>query len=124
MYNDLAILFARLSFGLTMAISHGLPKLLNYSGQKSSFPHPIALGSSTSLILVIFSEFFCSLFVSLGFKTRTSCLFLIITMLVAAFIIHAGDPWKKIEFPLLYAFGFIFIFITGGGKISIDDKLR
>ena len=124
MYNDLGILFARLSFGITMALSHGLPKLLNFSNLKNSFPDPIGLGNSTSLILVIFSEFFCSLLVALGLKTRISSLFLIVTMITAAFVIHAGEPWKKVEFPLVYSFGFIFIFITGGGKISLDDKLR
>ena len=124
MYNDLAILFARLSFGLTMAVSHGYPKLINYNTQKASFPDPIGIGSSTSLLLVIFTEFFCSILIMLGYKTRVSCLFLISTMLVAAFIINAGGPWNKIEFPLLYAFGFTFIFIAGGGKISLDNELR
>jgi putative oxidoreductase len=41
-------------------------------------------------------------------------------MLVAAFIIHADDPFRKQEFALLYAVPYLTLILTGGGKFSID----
>jgi putative oxidoreductase len=106
-----------------MLFSHGLPKIMNYSQIKNSFPDPLGIGNSASLILTILAEFVCALFITLGIKTRISLIPLIITMLVAAFIIHAGDPFAKVEFPLLYAYAFVAIFISGPGKFSIDKKI-
>ena len=123
MKNDLSILCLRLSFSGTMLISHGLPKFLNYSQMKNSFPDPLGIGSSACLLLTIFAEFICPFFILLGYKLRFFTVPLIITMLVAAFVIHADDNWSKIEFPLLYAFSFLALLISGAGKYSLDRKL-
>lgn len=123
MSKDFSLLFLRISFGATMLFSHGLPKLLNYSQMKSSFPDPLGIGNSASLILTIFAELLCPLFICLGLKVRFTTIPIIITMLVAAFIIHAGDPFAKIEFPLLYAFAFTAILISGPGRYSLDKKV-
>lgn len=123
MNKDISLLFLRVSFGATMLFSHGMPKLLKYNQMKNSFPDPLGIGNSASLILTIFAELLCPLFICLGVKVRITTLPIIITMLVAAFIIHAGDPFTKIEFPLLYAFAFIGILISGPGKYSLDKKV-
>ena len=123
MSKDMSFLFLRISFGATMIFSHGIPKLLKYSEMKNSFPDPLGIGNSASLILTIFAELLCPIFICLGIKVRFTTLPIIITMLVAAFIIHAGDPFTKIEFPLLYAFAFIAILIAGPGKYSLDKKV-
>ena len=123
MKNDLSLLFFRLSFAGVMLLSHGLPKVLKYSQIKNSFPDPLGVGSSASLLLTIFAEFFCPLFIILGYKTRIFTVPLIITMIIAGFVIHADDQWSKIEFPLLYAFSFISMLISGAGRYSIDRKL-
>ena len=120
--NNLAKLILRLSFSLTM-ISHGYAKLINASALFSKFPNPLGIGSELSLVLVIFAEFFCSLFLIFGIFTRLATIPLIITMLVAIFLIHINDPWNKIEFPLLYLFAYISIFFFGAGKYSLDHKL-
>ena len=41
-------------------------------------------------------------------------------MLVAAFVVHADDPWGKKEFALLYAIPFTALAITGGGRYALD----
>ena len=123
MGKDLSLLFLRISFGATMVFSHGLPKLLKYNQMKTSFPDPLGIGNSASLILTIFAELLCPIFICFGVKVRITTLPIIITMLVAAFIIHAGDPFSKIEFPLLYAFAFIAILISGPGKYTLEKKL-
>lgn len=123
MKNDLSLLFLRLSFAGVMLISHGLPKVLKYSQMKNSFPDPLGIGSSASLLLTIFAEVICPIFIILGYKTRLFSIPLIITMLIAGFVIHAGDQWSKIEFPLLYSFSFMSLLISGSGKYSLDRRL-
>ena len=44
-------------------------------------------------------------------------------MIVAAFIVHGDDPFKKMEPALLFLVGFSIILINGPGKISIDYYL-
>ncbi|WP_339698092.1 hypothetical protein [Algoriphagus aquimarinus] len=56
----------------------------------------------------------------LGFKTRLATIPLMITMLTAAFVAHAADPFGRKELPLLYFIVFLFILIFGAGKFSLD----
>lgn len=119
--NDIGLLILRLGSGLFMLFAHGWGKLVNFSSIAPKFPDPIGLGSSVSLGLAVFSEFFCALFLAMGLFTRFVSVPLLITMLVAAFIIHGGDPWKKQEFALLYAIPYLTLIFTGGGKFSVDQ---
>ena len=66
----------------------------------------------------------CSIFLILGLWTRLALMPLIITMLVAVFIVHGADPFAKKELGLMYLIGYISIFIAGAGKYSIDRKIQ
>jgi putative oxidoreductase len=44
------------------------------------------------------------------------------TMLVAAFIVHLDDPFKRKELALLYLVGFLIIFLMGPGKYSVNKN--
>lgn len=124
MHLNLLSLFLRVSFGATMLLAHGLPKLKSFNTLSTKFPDPLSIGSYWSLIFVIMAEFFCQLLIIVGLKTRIMAIPPIITMIVAAFIFHANDPWQKKEFPLLYTFGFIAISIIGSQQFSLDHKLK
>lgn len=119
-YANLSVLFLRVGIGLLMIAGHGYPKLQKYLGGDTSFGDPIGVGQETSLLLAIFAEFGCSILVILGLFTRAALIPLIITMLVALFIIHAADPLGKQELPLLFVFVFLTVFVTGPGKYSAD----
>ena len=119
--HSLSPFILRLSLGGTMLIAHGLPKLLNFSTKSSTFPDPLGVSPKLSLSLTIFSEVICSLFIILGLKVRLTSIPLIITMAVAAFVIHAGQPWNKQELAFIYLWGFICLFFTGGGKYALKD---
>ena len=119
---DLGLLVLRLWFGLEMAFAHGLPKLLKMTSGNWGFGDPIGVGPEASLILATFGELVCGLFIAAGFFTRLSAIPYIITMLVAAFIAHAGDGWGKMSFPLMYAVVGIVLLITGPGRYSLDHK--
>jgi putative oxidoreductase len=46
-------------------------------------------------------------------------------MLVAAFIVHATDPFfSKKEFALVYALYYLGLACTGPGRFSLDHMLR
>ena len=85
------------------------------------FPDPIGFGSPVALALTIFSEVICSLMIILGIKTRIFATPLFITMLVAAFHIHASDPWNVKEKAILFGVAYLTLIITGGGKYSVRD---
>lgn len=118
--SDVIILILRLSIAALM-LTHGLPKLSKLlAGGEIQFADPIGLGSTLSLVLVVFSEVLCSTFIAIGYKTKLATLPLIFTMLVAAFIIHINDGIYKQEKAILYILVYLSFLITGSGRFSID----
>lgn len=123
MNRDFGLLFLRATFGLLLA-GHGLGKVQKLFAGDTSFADPIGIGPLPSLVLAALAEFVCALAVVLGLKTRWSAIPPAITMLVAAFIVHASDDWGTKEFPVLYACGFLTLVFTGGGRYALDEKLK
>ncbi len=114
------LLIMRIASG-TFMITHGYPKLMRLlDGRAEGFPDPLGIGSLFSLILATAAEVIGSALIILGFLTRFAAITLIFTMAVAAFIVHAGDPFSKMEMSLLYLLLFITLFIFGPGKYAID----
>ena len=72
-----AMLLLRLALGILMMM-HGYNKLVHFADMQHKFMNFLGLGSTLSLILVIFAEFFCSLFLILGLFTRLATIPLII----------------------------------------------
>lgn len=120
---SMGMLLLRLVSGLTMAFNHGLGKMENYGAAVDSFPDPIGVGSQLSLILAIFAELFCGIFIAVGFATRYTVIPLIITMATAFFIIHGDDPFAKQEMSFIYLAMYLVIFIVGPGKYSVDKLI-
>lgn len=118
----LSQLLLRLCFG-GFIMTHGWPKLVNFSEYVKKFPDPIGLGQNVALGLTIFAEFFCGAFLVLGLLTRWATVPLIILMLVIIFVIHSADPLGKKEMAYMYLFAFIAILITGPGKYSVDGAI-
>ena len=119
-FNDLALLLLRISFG-GMMLTHGIPKL-NMLSDASGFPDPLGIGHLTSLILALIGEVVAPILIIIGFKTKIATLPSIITMAVAALVIHGADPLATKEMALLYLFAFLVIFLAGPGKFSVDRK--
>lgn len=125
MYNttnyNLATLLLRIGFGGLM-LTHGIPKLLKMLSGDFSFGDPIGIGATATLILAVVCEVLFPILVIIGFKTRLSAIPVIITMAIAAFIVHAADPFGRKEMAILYLVGFTTIALLGAGKYSIDKK--
>ena len=120
--NDLGLLILRLAFGGLM-LTHGFPKLMAFSERADTFPDPLGVGHVLSMTLAVSAEFFCAIALVLGLGTRLVAIPLLITMLVAAFVVHGDDPFKKQELALLYAFPYLALILTGGGRFSLDALL-
>nr|WP_321222571.1 DoxX family protein [uncultured Psychroserpens sp.] len=117
-FTDLALLLLRLGFGGFM-LTHGIPKL-NKLSNASEFPDPLGIGGLPSLILCLIGEVLAPILIIIGFKTKWAAIPATITMLVAAFVVHAQDDLATKEHALLYAIAFIVIFLAGPGKLSFD----
>jgi putative oxidoreductase len=140
MASSVGLLILRLGIGGYL-VTHGWGKvlmLLAAGGDK--FGDPIGLGSTLSLALVTTSEFICALLIILGLETRLAAFPVVISMAVAAFVVHAKDPWTmeaaanaffsgasktwfSKEPALLYLIPFLSLMFTGGGKLSLDGRI-
>lgn len=117
---DAGLLFLRLGAGGLMLFSHGIPKLDRLAQDPIQFADPLGLGPAISLWLALGAEIVCASLLVLGLGTRIAAVPLIITMLVAALIVHGDDPFQKKEFALVYGMIFFTIMLTGPGKFSLD----
>ncbi|UCE25563.1 MAG: DoxX family protein [Candidatus Zixiibacteriota bacterium] len=117
---DLGLLVLRVGVAAFMMFAHGADKLVNFGDKVATFPDPLGLGATASLILAVFAEFFCSLAIGFGFLTRLATIPPIITMLVAALVVHGADPFPNKELALIYFVSYLVILIAGPGRLSID----
>jgi putative oxidoreductase len=120
---SIALLILRLGAGSAMLMNHGLDKLIHFSQKAGGFTDPFGLGSTASLSMTIFAEFFCAVFIILGLFTRLAAIPLVINMSVALFMAHNGDFFGKGELAGLFLVCFITLLLTGAGKISLDRFL-
>lgn len=115
-----AMLVLRLGIGILMMM-HGYDKLVHFSTYRYDFTNFLGIGSTLSLALVVFAEFFCSLFIILGLFTRLAAIPLIITMCVIIFKINEGHVFIKDENAPLYLTCYLVLLLIGPGRISVDS---
>ncbi len=119
---NFAMLVLRLSLGVLM-LSHGYHKLIHFNTMSGSFLNLFGLGSTLSLTLDIFAEFFCSIFLILGLFTRLAIIPILIAMTVALFKAHHGDIFGAGERAAIYLACSITILFCGPGRISLDGMI-
>jgi putative oxidoreductase len=102
-------------------LSHGFPKLMKFfSGGEITFYDFLGMGAGISLFLAVIGEFFAPILIIVGYQTRYAAFLTAFTMGVAAFVVHAGDPFGEKETAMLYFFSFFLILLSGPGAFSID----
>lgn len=116
---NLSLLLIRIGGGGFM-LTHGYGKLQQLISGNIEFGDPIGLGEELSLGLTVFAEFFCGLLLLVGFLSRLAAIPLIITMLVAILVVHAGQEFGNIELGLFYLISSTVILLCGPGKYSVD----
>ncbi|GAA4281865.1 DoxX family protein [Gaetbulibacter aestuarii] len=125
-YNETSLslvsLILRVGAG-AMMLTHGYPKFQMLFSETIKFREVMGMSASTSLALAVFAEVICSIFLILGLFSRTATIPLIITMLVAVFLIHGDDPFSRQELGLHYVIAYVAILILGSGRFSLDRIL-
>jgi putative oxidoreductase len=123
--TSMALLVARLWFGLAMLFNHGLDKLAHFNDIVGAFPDPLGLGQEASLVLVVFAEVLGSLLLAVGLLTRVAAAVLVIDMFVAFLMVHktALTGPHNGELAFLYLAGYVVLVIAGGGLFSLDTMV-
>ena len=115
---SLLILVVRVVFGV-LFFTHGLDKMMNFSELVNVYPSVLGFGSYMTLMVTIFCEFCCSLFLIAGLLVRLMTVPMIIAMGVAFFDIHDAILPEG-ELALIYLIMFLILFVTGPGRYSLD----
>lgn len=121
---NFSMLITRIVFGILLIAKHGYMKMIHFSEMQSHFYSFMGLGSKLTLIIAIFVEVLCSLFIILGLFTRMAVIPLIILMLVVVFGADAGKSFAESEMSLMYLAAFVTLFFCGPGRISIDGMIN
>lgn len=121
--GELSLTALRIFVGVAMAFAHGKgkfpPSEQFVAGVTSlGFPAPEMFAWLAGT-----SEFIGGLFLALGFLTRPSAFLVVATMAVAAFGMHATDPFKVKELALVYLLVALIFAVRGAGKFSVDRFL-
>ncbi len=120
---NLGMLLLRLGAG-ALIIPFGYSKLIHFAEKKNSFMNFLGIGSTLSLSLVIFAEFFCGMFIILGLFTRLTVLPLVIAMAVAVFNVNRGDIFGEGAHAAIFLTCFLAILLCGPGRASADGFIN
>lgn len=120
---NVALLILRIGAGILM-IHHGYDKLVHFNDYAPKFINFMGLGGHVSLGLVVFAEFFCSIFLMLGLFTRLVTIPLIIDVAVAVAKGHNMDILGEGEHASLFFLIYVVILIVGPGRISVDGMIN
>jgi putative oxidoreductase len=128
-YSTLAL---RIPLGIIF-VAHGAQKLFGWFGGyglSGTGQWMESIGLEPGIVMAVLagsSEFFGGLLLILGLLTRLTSAVLAFTMLVAIFVVHAGNGLfltnNGYEFGLALLAGVVYLTFNGSGKASIDTVL-
>ena len=118
--NDTGILILRVATGLSLALAHGINKVPPADGFVAGvagmgFPVAIAFAWLSAV-----AELGGGLMIAAGLFTRVGAALIAINMVVATFLMQAGDPYLERELAILYLVIALALLFTGGGRYSVD----
>ena len=121
--RDLGLLVLRLAAGLGMALAHGLGKLPPSDRFVAGLADVGLPVPGLFAWMAALAEVGGGLLVAAGLLTRPAAALVVVTMLVAFFGAHAGDPFGEREMAFLYGAAFLALALTGAGRFSADAAL-
>ncbi len=105
-------------------MTHGVPKLFGGLEDFTAFVTSQNIPAAGFLaFMAAFTESIGALLLLLGLGTRVVSFLLICNMSVAAFFVHANDPFKTKELAFVYLFIALAYFLKGAGKWSLDSVI-
>jgi putative oxidoreductase len=119
-YADPVYCILRLLAGLMFAC-HGLDKIFGTFGGETGGPALIVVGGWIEIV--------CGFLVAVGLLTRVAAFVASGEMAAAFFMMHAKNgvliPYvNKGELAVIYCFVFLFIFLYGPGRWSVDALMK
>lgn len=107
-------------FGKVFGVQDGVPVIEGFTRgvEAMGFPLPGLFAWAAGL-----SEFLGGILIVLGLGTRGAALFVLVTMLVAAFVRHGSDPFRVKELALAYGTAAAALVLTGAGSLSLDSLI-
>ena len=121
----IGLLVLRIGAAAPLLIAHGWSKLAHFEQRRTTFADPIGIGPLPGLVLTIFAEVFCSIAVMLGLFTRLAVIPPLVVLLVAFFVVHAGDPWRTRELPLVFDDSMrVKVVPLPDGGIGLESRVR
>ncbi|MBK4992480.1 DoxX family protein [Pseudomonas sp. S37] len=116
----LGLLFMRITAAFLLLFIHGLPKLLDWSGELQRIEDPFGLGAPLTLGLAIFAEVLCPLLLLLGIAARLACLPVLAVLLVALVVVHPDWTLEQGQFAWLLVALYGGLALTGPGAYSLS----
>lgn len=123
MLPDAGLFALRVFAGLALALAHGTGKLPPSDAfvagvGEMGFPAPHVFAWAAGL-----SESVGGMLLAVGLVARPAAGFILATMLVAAFVKQAGDPFLERELAMLYAAVALMFLAAGPGRYSLDGLI-
>jgi len=119
----MAVLVFRILLSLELIIVHGLKKIGVGIPVAETIPNPFHLPTELNNYMAIAANLFFPVLVAFGFFTRIAVLPILAVTLSGYFVVHAHDSLLVRDIPFMYSLGFVFLFLTGPGKYSIDHLI-
>ncbi|HDS1678808.1 TPA: DoxX family protein [Pseudomonas putida] len=117
------LLFMRVMAALLLFFIHGLPKLLDWSGELQRIEDPFGLGASLTLGLAVFAEVVCPVLLVLGIAARLACLPVLAVLLVALLVVHPDWSLEQGQFAWLLVALYGGLALTGPGAYSVSGLI-
>lgn len=121
--TDLGLLALRVGLGLSMAVTHGLGMVPPSEGFVGNVADLGFFQADLFAWLAGLAQLVGGTLIAVGLLSRPAAAVLAVTMGVAFFLAHAGDPFGLRELSFVYgvvALGFV---LTGPGRFSLDHLL-
>lgn len=119
---NIAALVIRVTFGLLLLVNYGIDKLQNFAKYRIGFHDPFHIGHMPTLMLVLFAEVFCTVFIVLGLFTRIMTIPVVINFIVVVFLINKSYHRAE-EAGVFFLAAFLSVLLMGPGKYSIDGAM-
>lgn len=117
------LLLMRVGAALMLLLVHGLPKLLDWSGELQRIEDPLGLGAHLTLGLAVFAEVLCPLLLILGLWARLACLPVLAVLGVSLLLVHPEWSLEQGQFAWLLLVLYAGLAITGPGPLVAQRLL-
>ena len=119
----IALLVFRIAVSIELVLAHGLKKLGIGVATAEVVPNPLHLPETINNAFAIAGNLVFPWLVMLGLFTRLAILPILAITLTGYFVVHWHDSLLEKDTPFMYSISFIFLWVVGPGKYSLDNLI-